>query len=60
LIKHRPGGYGKLLDYIEVANVIQRLNDAFDAQWSFEVVDRIIEENEVIVLGKLTACDISK
>ena len=60
LIKNRPGGYGKLLEYIEIANVIQRLNEAFDAAWSFEVVDRLIEENEVIVLGKLTAEGISK
>ncbi len=60
MIKHRPGGYGKLLDYIEIANIIQRLNDAFDAQWSFEVTDRIITDNEVVVLGKLTTEGISK
>ena len=60
MIKHRPGGYGKLLDYIEIANIIQRLNDAFDAQWSFEVADHIRTDTEVIVLGKLTAAGISK
>jgi hypothetical protein len=60
MIKHRPGAYGKLLDYIEIANVIQRLNDSFDAQWSFDIVDQIINENEVVVLGKLTAEGISK
>jgi len=60
LIKHRPGSYGKLLDYIEIANVIQRLNDAFDAMWSFEIADHIQNENEVIVLGKLTAEGVSK
>ena len=60
MIKHRPGGYGKLLDYIEIANIIQRLNDAFDAQWSFEVADHIRTDTEVIVLGRLTVEGISK
>ena len=60
LIKQRRGNYGKLLEYIEVANVIQRLNDAFNAEWSYEIVDRLVEDNEVIVLGKLTAEGISK
>ena len=60
LIKQRKGNFGKTLDYIEVASVIQRLNDAFDGLWSYEVVSHLIEENEVIVLGKLTAEGISK
>ena len=34
-IKQREGTFGKLLAYIEGHAVIQRLNDAFDAEWSF-------------------------
>ena len=34
-IKQREGNFGKTLDYIEGHSVIQRLNDAFDANWSF-------------------------
>ncbi len=34
-IKQREGNFGKMLDYIEGHSVIQRLNDAFEAEWSF-------------------------
>ena len=37
-IKQREGNFGKMLDYIEGHAVIQRLNDAFDADWSFTIV----------------------
>ena len=37
-IKQREGSYGKALDYIEGHTVIQRLNDALDGNWSFEVL----------------------
>ncbi len=36
-IKQRDGNFGKTLDYIEGHIVIQRLNDSFDAKWSFEI-----------------------
>ena len=35
--------------------MIARLNEAFDGQWSFKVLDRIIEEGEIAVLGELSA-----
>ena len=38
LIKQRDGNFGKTLDYVEGHAVIQRLNDAFDAKWSFEIL----------------------
>jgi hypothetical protein len=59
-IKQRAGSFGKSLDYIEGHAVIQRLNDAFDGQWSFEIVSHEVLESEVIVRGKLTAEGISK
>ena len=61
-IKQREGNFGKMLDYIEGHAVIQRLNDAFDSNWSFEIVKHKIltDTDEVIVLGKLIAGDIVK
>jgi len=61
-IKQREGNFGRTLEYIEGHSVIQRLNDAFELEWSFEILEHKILENsnEVIVLGKLTAGDIVK
>jgi hypothetical protein len=61
-IKQREGNFGRTLDYIEGHSVIQRLNDAFASEWSFEILEHKILENsdEVIVLGKLTAGEIVK
>lgn len=59
-IKTRKGSYGKNIDYIETAAVIKRLNDAFDADWSFEVVEHIIQDDDVVVLGKLSTNGIVK
>jgi len=61
-IKQREGNFGKMLDYIEGSSVIQRLNDSFEAKWSFEILEHKILDNtdEVVVLGKLAASDIAK
>jgi hypothetical protein len=61
-IKQREGNFGKMLDYIEGHAVIQRLNDAFDADWSFNVVrhDILKETDEVVVLGELKAGSVVK
>jgi hypothetical protein len=40
--------------------VIQRLNDALDGGWSFEITHHEVREDEVIVLGKLTAETVTK
>ena len=52
-IKQRQGNFGQTLDYVEGHAVIQRLNDAFDGKWDFEILEnRILEDkDEVIVLG---------
>jgi hypothetical protein len=61
-IKQREGNFGKTLDYIEGHAVIQRLNDAFDADWSFVIIKHEIikETDEVIVIGELKAGDVVK
>ncbi len=59
-IKRRRGPFGGDLDYVETADVIRRLNSAFDGEWSFEIIEYQQLFDEVIVLGKLTAQGISK
>ena len=61
-IKQRQGNFGHILDYVEGYVVTSRLNDAFEGNWSFEIVKyRILKEtSEVIVLGKLIAENVTK
>jgi len=59
-IKQRDGGSGRAIDYIEGHSVIQRLNDAFESAWSFEIVSHEIHQEEVVVIGKLTAGSLAK
>jgi len=59
-IKTRKGSYGKTLDYVETAAVIKRLNDATDGDWSFEIVEHLIKDDEVMVLGKLSVDGVVK
>ena len=58
-IRQRKGRNG-LLDYVEGHSVIQRLNEALEGAWSFEIVQHEIREDEVLVLAKLTAEGITK
>jgi hypothetical protein len=55
-IKQRRGRDG-MLDYVEGHAVIARLNEAFEGQWSFEILrhDILEERDEILVLGKLSA-----
>jgi len=59
-IKQRKGSFGDVLDYIEGAAVIQRLNDCFDADWTFDIGEHRILDHEVVVVGRLTAHGITK
>lgn len=59
-VKQRKGHHGQMLSYVDVAAVIERLNEAFEHEWSFEVLQHEIQQGEVIVLGKLTAEGIVK
>lgn len=59
-IKRRRGAFGNDLDYVETADVIRRLNQAFDGEWSFEIIEHQQLFDEVVVLGKLTAEGITK
>jgi hypothetical protein len=59
-IKQRPGQHGKTLSYVDVAAIIERLNEAFEHRWDFEVVSHQVRDTEVVVLGKITADGITK
>ncbi len=59
-IKRRHGTNGDELDYIEGCAVIQRLNECFDAEWIFEIQEHRVFDDEVVVLGRLTAQAVSK
>src|SRR5213080_493354 len=59
-IKRRQGMNGDVLDYIEGCAVIQRLNECFDAEWIFEIQEHRVYDDEVVVLGKLTAQGVAK
>ena len=59
-IKQRHGTNGDVLDYIEGCAVIQRLNECFDAEWIFEIQEHHLYDDEVVVLGKLTAQGVAK
>ena len=58
-IRQRKGRNG-VLDYVEGHTVIARLNAALDGAWSFEVTHHEVREDEVVVLGKLSADGITK
>jgi hypothetical protein len=47
LIKSRRGQGGKTLSYVEGAEYIRRLNEAFESRWSFEVVEHQVLDAEV-------------
>ncbi len=55
-IRQRKGRNGPV-DYVEGHLVIARLNEAFEGQWSFEIIRHDILEarDEILVLGKLSA-----
>lgn len=58
-LKQRKGNLGKTVTYVEIASVIERLNEACDS-WDFEVVKYEAKDGEAIVLGKLTADGVTK
>ncbi len=61
-VKQRQGSFGNTLDYVQGHAVVDRLNEAFEANWTFELTNHWIlkETDEVLVLGKLTAEGITK
>lgn len=60
-VKNRRGNFGKPISYVEGGAIVARLNDCFDGDWSFSIVEhRILSTGEVLVHGKLTAMGVVK
>ena len=59
-IKKRKTSMGFTLEYIETHTVITRLNEVFEGQWSFKILDHKFLDDDVVVLGELTAEGIVK
>jgi len=59
-VKYREGSFGQTLAYVPGHVVIERLNQAFESLWSFEIAAHEVHADEVIVIGKLSAEGITK
>ena len=59
-LKTKTGTFGNQVSYLDGAAIIARLNEAFESMWSFEVAEYKILDEEIVVLGKLTADGITK
>lgn len=59
-IKQRKTSLGYTLDYLETHTVIHRLNEVFGGAWSFRILDHKLLEDDVVVLGELTAEGVAK
>ena len=59
-VKYREGSFGQTLAYVPGHVVIERLNQAFESLWSFEITAHEIHQDEVIVIGRLSAEGITK
>jgi len=60
LLRSRKGPFGQTFTYVEGSAYIARLNNAFEGNWSFEIVEHQVREGEVVVLGKLVADGVTK
>jgi hypothetical protein len=60
LIRSRKGPFGQTFSYVEGSAYVARLNEALEGQWSFEVLEHQLRDNEAIVLARLTVGDIVK
>jgi hypothetical protein len=54
VVRQRQGHHGKTLNYVDIGTVLRRLHDACDVV-TFEVLRHDILEDEVVVVGRLTA-----
>ncbi|MBI3126078.1 MAG: hypothetical protein HYZ11_00550 [Candidatus Tectomicrobia bacterium] len=51
---------GNPIPYLEARTVTERLNEAFGGRWCFEIVKHQIGRDQVWVLGRLSACGVTK
>lgn len=54
-IQQRSGGKRGMFSYVNSALIKQRLNEAFDFQWSWDITDFKVQDNQCFVVGRLSA-----
>jgi hypothetical protein len=59
-IKNRQTSIGMTVAYLETPTVINRLNDVFNGEWSFKIIEHKFLDDDVVVIGELTAEGITK
>lgn len=59
-LRSRRATSGKSLTYVETHAYIERLNEAYDGRWDFEVLEHQVLDTEVVVLGRLVADGVTK
>ncbi len=61
-IKQRPGSFGSTLSYIEGSAVVERINLAFNHEWSFEIlrIDIQSDVGEVLAHVRISAGEMVK
>ncbi|MDD5308323.1 MAG: Rad52/Rad22 family DNA repair protein [Deltaproteobacteria bacterium] len=60
-VKNRRGNFGKPINYVDGAAIIARLNDCFENNWNFTIVEHhVLTTGEVLVLGRLGAFGVVK
>lgn len=60
LVKERVGPGGRTLSYVAIGDYVNRLNDALEFEWSHEITEVRVLDDEVIVQVKLTAAGMIK
>lgn len=60
LLKQRQGPGGQVFTYVEIGAYLRRLNEAFNADWSFEVTKREQHDDQLLVEVRLTAGGVVK
>jgi recombination DNA repair RAD52 pathway protein len=60
LIRSRKGPFGQTFSYVEGSAYIARLNEAFEGEWSLEILEHHIRDTEVVVVVKLSAGGVTK
>lgn len=53
-VRYRPGRGGKQISYVETYSVIERLNEAFESRWSWELQFANIADKQIYCKGRLT------
>jgi hypothetical protein len=60
-VKSRRGNFGKNINFVSTARVVERLNECFENNWSWEIVEhRVLDTGEVLVRGRLTVMGVVK